>query len=451
MVASTGHYASRRLEATLKPYGESIMAQTKKGTHAINAARNWEGQDITTLLSKSAAGLPAISATESGTPGRSISFTATTHDSPIDLGAGIPDPKTLPASGLQKALDNVLATASEDALRYGGVFGFEDLRKVLAERQGRIQGVELRPENFLMTHGGSGGIDAVCDTFLNPGDVVIAEQPNFSGSLRTIRGHLCKIVEVPLGEDDDFAVRVAEAIQRVEASGKRVKLLYTVPDFHNPTGATMSLATREALVDVCAEHQVFIMEDMAYTEAYFNAPPPPPLYAIADGHGVIQVGSFSKIIATGLRVGWIQARLPVIESVARVRFDMGGSPLVHRALAQYVDSGELEPHADQVRALYRQKCETLVASLREHCEPYLNFKVPDGGFFLWAECIGAKAQDVAREAAIEGVTFAAGSNFFATREEADTTHIRLALSYATIEELSQVGPRLRDAFRRVVD
>ena len=130
---------------------------------------------------------------------------------------------------------------------------------------------------------------------------------------------------------------------------------------------------------------------------------------------------------------------------------MGGSPLLHRAIAKYVVSGEVESHLAGMRDLYRQKCETLVISLQEHCEPYLRFEVPDGGFFIWAECIGATAQEIAREAAIEGVTFAAGSNFFAMREEADTTHIRLALSFATIDELAKVGPRLRDAFHRIVD
>ena len=424
------------------------MTQTNIG--AI-AAKNWAGQDVTELLSRSAAVLPAISATEAGTQGRSIMFSSTVHKAPINLGGGIPDPDSLPVAGLQAAVDRVFETTSEPALRYGGIFGFEDLRQVLADRQGRLQGVQLRPENFLVTHGGSGGIDAVCNTFLNPGDVAIVERPHFSGSLRTLRGHLCETVEAELGEDESFAERVEETLQRIEAQGKRVKLLYTVPDHHNPTGATMSLAVREKLVEICSRHRVFIMEDMAYTELYFAAPPPPSLYAIADGHGVIQVGSFSKVIATGLRVGWIQARLPVIESVGRVRFDMGGSPLLHRALALYVGNGELEPHVDTLRAIYRRKCEALVDSLREHCEPYLRFTAPEGGFFLWAECIGASAQDVAREAAIEGVTFATGSNFYAEREAADTSHIRLALSYAALEELTDVGPRLLRAFQRAAD
>ena len=167
-------------------------------------------------------------------------------------------------SGLQAAINRVFETTSEPALRYGGIFGFEDLRQVLADRQGRIQGVQLGVENFLVTHGSSGGIDAVCDTFLNPGDVCIVERPNFAGSLRTIRGHLCEIVEADLGDDDGYADRVEEALQRLEAEGVRAKLLYTVPDHHNPTGANMSLAVREKLVEVCARHRVFLLEDMAY-------------------------------------------------------------------------------------------------------------------------------------------------------------------------------------------
>ena len=246
--------------------------------------------------------------------------------------------------------------------------------------KGVFRVVQLGYENFLLTHGGSGGIDAVCDTFLNPSDVVIVERPHFSGSLRTIRGHLCEVVEVDLGEDDGFADRVEETLQGLAEQGKHPKLLYTVPDHHNPTGATMSLAVREKLVEVCARRRVFIMEDMAYTELYFDAPPPPSLYAVcgrARGHpgGQLQQGHRDG----GCGLGWIQARLPVIESVGRVRFDMGGSPLLHRALAHYVGNGELEPHVETLRGIYRRKCETLVAStLREHCDPYLRFTEPGG-------------------------------------------------------------------------
>ena len=161
------------------------MTQTNVSTRAAIAAKHWEGQDVTELLAESAAVLPAISPTEAGTQRRAMVMSRTEHESPLNLGGGIPDPDSLPVEGLQAAINKVFDESPELALRYGGIFGFEELRQVVAERQGHIQGIKLSSENFLMTHGGSGGIDAVCDTFLNPGDVCIVERPNFAGSLRT--------------------------------------------------------------------------------------------------------------------------------------------------------------------------------------------------------------------------------------------------------------------------
>ena len=162
---------------------------------------------------------------------------------------------------------------------------------------------------------------------------------------------------------------------------------------------------------------------------------------------VLRCGSFSKVIATGLRVGWVQAQPGLIEALSRVRFDMGGSPLVHRALAEYVGSGKVEPHAAHMRSLYAEKCAALAASLEEHCTPYLRFERPAGGYFLWAECQGAPAARITADAAADGLLFAPGSAFHLHPGE-DTTHIRLAFSFATLDEMREVGPRLRSVFRR---
>ncbi len=164
---------------------------------------------------------------------------------------------------------------------------------------------------------------------------------------------------------------------------------------------------------------------------------------------MLKVGTFSKIIATGLRAGWVQAAPQLADAVARVRFDMGNSPLLHMMLADYVASGKLDRHVEHMRGIYARKCEALSDSLAKHCREYVRFKRPDGGFFLWVECIGASAADVAREAAVEGLIFPTGANFFRDGEAADDKHLRLAFSTATVEQLSQVGPRLRRAFQRL--
>ena len=204
------------------------------------------------------------------------------------------------AKDLRQALDMVLTTVPEEALRYGGVPGFEGLREALAERMSPIDSVPMTLDNFVITNGSAGGIDTVCDAFVEPGDVVIIEGPTFSGSTRTFRGHSAEIVQVPVDDDGIVVGKAAEVMERAKASGKRVKLVYVISDFHNPTGVAMSSERRKALVQLCAEHQVLIVEDAAYAEIHFGQNRPDSLYGLAGGQGILKVGTFSKPIATGL-------------------------------------------------------------------------------------------------------------------------------------------------------
>jgi len=409
-------------------------------------SQGWQETDLRALLSRAALAVGAGSPTDAGTAWA----LPMEVERPIVLGAGVPDAAAMPVEDLRQALNHVLSTEAEDALEYGGVLGFSGLREALAQRQSRLDGLSLEADNFLLNNGGAGSIDAICKAFLDPGDVAIIEGPTFSGSARTFRGHLAPVVQVPLDDDGMLVDRVADAIATVERSGKRVKLLYTVPDFHNPTGTTLALPRRRDLLGLCADHRILIVEDTAYTELYFRQPPPPSLYTLSGGHGVLKVGSFSKIIAPGLRAGWVQGRADYVEAIARVRYDMGVSPLLLRALAQYVGSGKLEAHLERMRPAYARKCEALSQSLEEHCAPYVRFRRPEGGFFLWVECLGPSAKAVRDAAAAEGVTFPAGSSFFVGREADDTTHVRLAFSPASLEELAEVGPRLRRTFQRAL-
>ena len=207
------------------------MVEVPHAASLENAAQRWQDADIRNLLAESALAIGAGSPTDAGLP-----FTRTTTVAdPITLAGGIPDPATLPVNDLREAFDHVLATTPEDALRYGGVPGFEGLREALAERQSRIEGIALEPDNYVINNGSAGGIDNICSAFVEPGDVVIVESPTFSGSRRTIRGHMAEIVEVPVDGDGILVDRAAAEFERAEAAGKRVKLVYTIPDFHNPT------------------------------------------------------------------------------------------------------------------------------------------------------------------------------------------------------------------------
>jgi 2-aminoadipate transaminase len=211
----------------------------------------------------------------------------------------------------------------------------------------------------------------------------------------------------------------------------------------------MSLDRRRGLLELCAEHQVLLVEDAAYAEIYYEDEPPPSLYGLASGEGILKVGTFSKPIATGLRVGWVQAREDFIAALSQVKFDMGSSPILLRALADYVGSGKLDQHLERMRPVYAAKCEALCQGLEDHCSDLVSFIKPKGGFFLWVECIGARASDVTRSAADLGLSFPPGALFYLNREEDDTSHIRLALSTSDVGLLREVGPRLREAFERL--
>jgi 2-aminoadipate transaminase len=415
-------------------------------TQAKPRTRTWHDQDVVEILSAAAASLHPASAAETGTaPGAAIRWAKSSHADPISLGGGLPDPDSLPAGELQAELDWVLQNNPTPALRYGGVLGSDNLRSALAERQSRMDGVELDHTHFILTPGGAGGIDTICAAFLNPGDVVLVEQPVFAGTIRTIRGHCADVVGVSIGEDENLAHNVTIAIERAQAENKQVKLLFLIPDYQNPIGSVLAESQRAELIEICARHRILIVEDSTYTELYFDAPPPPSLFSMAGGEGVLKTGTFSKIIATGLRVGWVQATPNMIDALARMVFDMGGSPLIHEAIARFMLSGKLETHVARLRGIYAAKCEAISTSLEEHASNWLQFQRPEGGFFLWAECLGMSSEALSQKATEGGVMFPTGANFF-TDHTADTTHVRIAFSQATLQQLHDVGPRLRSAF-----
>lgn len=417
-----------------------------KETAKVSATERWSDVDVRELLSESALSIGAGTPTDAG-----VSWLLPTKvERPITLGGGVPDPATLPVAELQEALVRALADAPTESLTYGGTLGFDGLREALAQRQSRLDGVLLTLDNFIMSNGSAGAINNICDALLKPGDVVIVEAPSFSGSMRTMRGHLADIVVVGMDAEGIRVDLVAAKIEEARRTGKRVKFVYSVVDFHNPTGTTMSLDRKKELLELCAEEQVLVVEDAAYAEIYFGEERPPSLYGLASGQGVLKVGTFSKPIATGLRVGWVQGRADFVKALSEVRFDMGTSPLLLRALGEYVGSGGLDRHLERMRPLYKAKCDALCESLLEHCGDDLSFRKPDGGFFLWVECKGVPAAALTAAAAEAGLAFPTGAMFYLGREKDDTSHIRLALSSAALEDMELVGPRMKAALSQAV-
>lgn len=410
---------------------------------ADELAAMWAEHDFDALLSESARHMAPGSVTDWG-----LAADIEPSVPPISLGGGIPDPATLPRAELLEAFRRALADPDEEPLRYGGAFGSERLRTQLAERASAEMRLQLGAEHFMLTNGAAGGIAAVCGALLDPGDIVITEAPTFSGSVRTFRGHRAEVMTVPIDDEGMDVELLACALDDLARSGRHAKLIYTTSSFHNPTGTMMALERRPRLLELAAQHGTLVLDDDAYGDICFGERPP-SLASLSGGRGVITVGTFSKTIATGLRIGWIQAEPEILEGVARVRFDMGNSPLLHRALSEFIASGDFDRHVARMRPLYAEKARVLWESVLELAAPYIECTRPGGGYFLWLKLRdGLEAASVQRAAIKEGVVFPVGHAFFPDRHDPDGEHIRLAYSNASLEDLPEAAARIARACER---
>lgn len=401
---------------------------------------NWEAEQLPALLSR------RVRAT-----GGAFWVAGSRQETPpvpaIALTGGIPDPDYLPTEELIEVSNLVLRREGPEALRYGGHQGAPVLREWLAEEMSRREGLSLTPENFTLTNGVSGAIVNVCQTFLDEGDVALAEAPTFPGGVGAMQSCLAEVVGVPLDEDGLVPEALAETIERLEREGRRAKLLYTTPSCQNPTGTTLPLERRQAVVEVCQRHNVLIVEDDAYGDLRFEGERPPSLFALAGGQGAVYLGTFSKTVATGLRVGWVTAVEPAIEALLRTRFDLGSSPWLQRTMAEYASSGRWARHVAEMIDLYRRKRDVMIAALEERCSRYARWNRPEGGFFLWltlAEAVDPVA--LAEAAAEQGVAFVRGGAF--NGGERAQQQIRLAFSHVSEREIPEAILRLGRALEQ---
>ena len=431
----------------MTPLDSALAGELALHEAALRAASLWRERDLATYASAHVQQLAVGNATDWGLgPGDRQA-----KRPPISLAGGIPDAATQPRDELLEAMRLALDTPDDAPLVYGGGRGYEPLREEIARFFARDQHPVPDADHFVLTNGAAGAIDLVCAALLDPGDVVLAEVPTFTGSLRTIRGHQAQVVGIHMDADGIRLDDLEAAIVRLRREGRAVKLIYAIPTFQNPTGVDMTVKRRAELIRLAAEHGILILEDTAYAELYFGAERRPSLSAIAGGQGVITAGTFSKVIATGLRVGWVQAPPKLIAPLLAARFDMGNSPVLHRMLYQYMVGGAFAAHVESMRALYRRKVETITAALHELAEPYVEFATPAGGFFLWLRLrYGLAARDVQAAAHEEGVIFPVGQAFYPDRDPGpDGERIRLAYSWTDERDLPEAAQRLAWALERV--
>src|SRR5215212_1943712 len=303
----------------------------------------------------------------------------------ISLAGGLPDTSTFPPDTFAAVAQRIAAESCAKALQYGPTEGLPETKDCIAEVM-RAEGMELERDDTIVTTGGQQVIDLVAKTLIDPGDVVIAEGPTYPGAVPVFLAYEADVVQV---EMDSAGMRVdllEGTLERLEREGRRPKFIYTVPSFQNPAGVTMSLSRRRRLVELAHERELLVLEDNPYGLLRYEGDELPPLYKIDGGVFVMYLGTFSKILSPGIRLGWVAAPPPVLEKInlGKQGVDLCTSTLSQLMVQAYFERGQWRDYVDSLTDIYRARRDTMLDALAEFFPRQAEWTRPGGGLFIWA-------------------------------------------------------------------
>ncbi len=304
-----------------------------------------------------------------GTPG-SVSFAA-----------GNPSPDSFPVAEIKKIADDIFTNEPIMALQYGITEGYAPLRELVKERLARVYGIDNPDDDTIIVSGGQQGIELTCKVMCNPGDVVICEEPSFIGALNAFRSNGAKLVGIPLKSDGIDTELLEQALKE----NPNTKLMYLIPSFQNPAGITSTLENRKAVYELARKYDVLIIEDNPYGDLRFKGEDVPTYKSFDVDDRVIYCGSFSKILAAGIRVGTLTANKEIVSKivVGKQVEDVHTNVFFQMVCTKYMTEYDLEQHIVETRELYRHKAELMISCLEKYMPSDAEFTRPEGGIFLW--------------------------------------------------------------------
>jgi 2-aminoadipate transaminase len=366
----------------------------------------------------------------------------------ISLAYGMPDPALVPAAGLAAAAVEALRDPARYAvaLQYGNVGGNPLLLTELGRKLEAEEGRPVASGSLLMTNGSSQAIALVVQALASPGDVCLCEAPTFLGTIHHIRFQGVRTVPVSLDDEGLDVEGLEHEVRRLEAAGTPPRFIYTIPTFNNPAGVTMSLGRRRALLDVAARHGVPIIEDDAYRDLRFEGEPIPTLHALDREGLVVRLGTFSKIVAPGVRLGFALADPAVIERMLAFKAEGSTNGFASMVVGTFMKGGGLAAHIETLRAAYRARRDAMYEALAREMPAGVTWTRTEGGFFLWLTVPSrADMTKVQARAVEERVVALAGTECFP--DGRGTHNLRLAFSLQPPERIAEGIRRLGRAIR----
>ncbi|MBF4601921.1 PLP-dependent aminotransferase family protein [Frigoribacterium sp. VKM Ac-1396] len=367
-------------------------------------------------------------------------FAVASRPEVVSLAGGMPYVSALPRELVTGAIDRVMADGGAMAMQYGSGQGTPAIREHIMQIMA-MEGIRGSADDVVVTTGSQQALDLVTRLFVNPGDVVLAESPSYVGALGVFKAYQADVVHVAMDEHGLVPEALREAIAGVAARGGRIKFLYTIPNFHNPAGVTLTWARRVEILEICRSAGILVLEDNPYGLLYFDQPAPQAMRSI-DDEGVIYLGSFSKTLAPGFRVGWALAPHAIREKLILANESATLSPnsFGQFVITEYLDQADWRGQIETFRGLYRERRDAMISALGEYL-PSLSWNVPDGGFFVWVGLppeLDSKA--MLPRAVKELVAYTPGTAFFADGQ--GRQNIRLSFCYPTPESIRTGVARL---------
>ncbi len=355
----------------------------------------------------------------------------------ISFAGGLPAPETFPVEDLKEIALEVLDKHGAEALQYGTTEGDPELRRIMVERH-RKQGFNIGIENLIITTGSQQAIDLIGKIFLDPGDYVICGLPSYLGAINTFRVYGAKLKGIPLDGSGMKCDKLEEAIIQLQKDGERVKFIYLIPDFQNPSGITMPEKRRKKIIGLAERYNLLIIEDSPYREIRFEGKQQKMMYELDRTGRVLTLCTFSKIFAPGFRVGWIMGNPLILDKIvmAKQTTDLCTSPFVQKVIAMYIEKGLLEKNLKNTIDLYRQRRYFMIKCFEKYMPAGVTWTEPEGGLFLFMTLPGGANADAILLKSIEkNVAFVSGSTFFSNDSGQNTLRINFSYSNeAVIEE-----------------
>lgn len=347
----------------------------------------------------------------------------------ISFAGGLPAPELFPIDKITVIVQDILQNDAKAALQYSATEGFVLLREIIANQRMILANVKTTPDNVLITAGSQQGIDFSARLFLDDGDYIICEDPSYLGAINVFNTYHAKYLPIPMDEEG----MIMEELEKTLQAYPQAKLIYTIPDFQNPTGRTMSVARRKRLAELAAQYKIVVIEDNPYGELNFEGHRLPAIKSFDTEGWVVYLGSFSKTFCPGYRIGWICAESMVLNKFVMLKqvADLQCSSIAQREVAYFMQRYSLDEHVASIIAVYKKRRDLMLDGIAKYFPAGVKYTLPAGGLFTWVELKpGINAAELLIEALKENVAFVPGAPFFAN----GGNHNFLRLNYSNMPE-----------------